>query len=205
MRITLSRQLGAGGSLVAERVAERLGFQLVDRALVDSVAARAGVPPADVARLEERTPGLLERFLHVSAAELPDLFVPATGALDELEEAKLVRATRALVRELAASGRVVIVGRGAWAILAAEPQALHARVVAPRAYRVAQLAARGFDAKAAETLLERSDAERARYFETYYGLDVDDAAHFDVVLNAQRLGVDGAAELIVARARALGW
>jgi cytidylate kinase len=61
------------------------------------------------------------------------------------------------------------------------------------------------DAKAAETLLERSDAERARYFETYYGLDVDDAAHFDVVLNAQRLGVDGAAELIVARARALGW
>ncbi|MGH7288666.1 MAG: AAA family ATPase, partial [Myxococcota bacterium] len=65
MRITLSRQLGAGGSLVAERVAERLGFQLVDRALVDSVAARAGVPPADVARLEERTPGLLERFLHV--------------------------------------------------------------------------------------------------------------------------------------------
>ena len=205
MRITLSRQLGAGGSLVAERVAERLGFQLVDRALVDSVAARAGVPPADVARLEERTPGLLERFLHVSAAELPDLFVPATGAQGELEEAKLVRATRALVRELAATGRVVIVGRGAWAILAADPQALHARVVAPRAYRVAQLAARGFDAKAAETLLERSDTERARYFETYYGLDVDDAAHFDVVLNAQRLGVEGAAELIVARARALGW
>jgi len=96
-------------------------------------------------------------------------------------------------------------GLGAWAILAAEPQALHARVVAPRAYRVAQLAARGFDAKAAETLLERSDAERARYFKTYYGLDVDDATHFDLVLNAQRLGVEGAAELIVARARALGW
>ncbi len=205
MRVTVSRQLGAGGSLVAERVAERLGFQLVDRALVDSVAARAGVPPADVVRLEERTPGLLERFLHVSAAELPDLFVPASFALDELEEAKLVRATRALVRELAATGRVVIVGRGAWAVLAADPQALHARVVAPRAYRVAQLAARGFERKAAETLVERSDAERARYFETYYGLDLDDATHFDLVLNAERLGVEGAAELIVTRARALGW
>ena len=205
MLITLSRQIGAGGSRVAEAVAEALSFRLVDRALVDSVAVRAGVHPADVARLEERTPGFLERFLHASAAELPDLFVPPTGALEDFEEAKLVRATRALVRELAAEGRVLIIGRGAWAILADAPDALHVRIVAPHAHRVAQIVERlRTHPKAAQSLLARSDAERARYFQEYYGLDVDDPTHFDLVLNSARLGIEGAAALIVARARALG-
>jgi cytidylate kinase len=203
MLVTLSRQLGAGGSEVAEAVAEALAFRLVDRALVDSVAARAGVRPEDVARLEERTPGFLERFLHASAAELPDAFVPPTGALEDFEEAKLVRATRALVRELAAEGRVVIVGRGAWAILAGDPAALHVRVVAPREQRVARLVERlRSDAKTAQNLLARSDAERARYFQEYYGLDVNDPTHFDLVVNTARLGVAGAAALIVAQVRA---
>jgi cytidylate kinase len=109
------------------------------------------------------------------------------------------------VRELAAEGRVVIVGRGAWAILAGEPDALHVRVVAPRAYRAGQIAERlRTDPKAAQSLLARSDAERARYFQEYYGLDVDDPTHFDLVVNTARLGIEGAAALIVARALALG-
>jgi cytidylate kinase len=200
--VTLSRQLGAGGSQVAAAVAEALSFRLVDRTLADSVAARAGVAPEEVARLEERTPGFLERFLHASAAELPDPFVPPTGALEDFEEAKLVRATRALVRELAAGGRVVIVGRGAWAILAGDPAALHVRVVAPREQRVARLAERlRTDARTAQQVLARSDAERARYFQTYYGLDVDDPTHFDLVVNTARLGIAGAATLIVTCVR----
>jgi cytidylate kinase len=203
MVVTLSRQLGAGGSQVAEAVAQALGYRLVDRALAESVAARAGVSAEEVARLEERTPGFFERFLHASVAELPDAFVPPSGALDDFEEARLVRATRALVRELAAAGRVVIVGRGAFAILAGDPAALHVRVVAPLAQRVARLAERlGSDPRAAQQLIARSDAERARYFTEYYALDVDDPTHFDLVVNTARLGIPGAAALIAARVRA---
>jgi cytidylate kinase len=202
MLVTLSRQLGAGGSEVAQVVADALGFRLVDRALADSVAARAGVPAEDVARLEERTPGFLERFLQASAAELPDPFVPPTGALEDFEEAKLVRTTRALVRELAAEGRVVIVGRGAWAILAAHPAALHVRIVAPLERRVLHLVERlRTDARTAQLLIARSDAERTRYFRAYYDLDLDDPTHFDLVLNTGRLGIAGAAAVIVACVR----
>jgi cytidylate kinase len=205
MVVTVSRQIGAEGTRVAERVAAALAFRLADRELAASVAARAGIRPEDAAALEERTPGFLERFLRASAAELPDAFVPPSGAPGDSEEARLVRATRALVRELAAEGRVVIVGRGAFAILGAEPGALHVRIVAPREARVRRLAERlGTDAKAAASLLARSDAERARYFEAYHGLDVNDPTHFDLVLNTARLGVEGAAALVVARVRALG-
>src|SRR5262245_26942071 len=166
MLVTVSRQFGAGGTQVAERVAAALGFRLVDRALVESVAARAGIRPDDVARLEERTPGFLERFLHASAVEPPDSFVLPTGTAPDFEEGKLVRATRAMLRELAAEGRVVIVGRGAWAILADHAGALHVRVVAPPAFRAAQLAERlGTEPKTAQGLLARSDGERARYFQ----------------------------------------
>src|SRR5262249_32159120 len=104
-----------------------------------------------------------------------------------------------------AGGRGGIGGGGAWAILAREPGALHARVVAPRPFRLAQLVTRlGVDAKAAPALLDRTDSERTRYFREYYDLDVNDPTHFDLVLNSERLGTDGASDLIVARARALG-
>src|SRR5262249_32159119 len=79
-------------------------FRLVDRALVDEVAARAGVAPADVASLEERTPGFLERFLQASAAERPDVFVPAAGAVDPSEEARPRRAPPAPRRDARARG-----------------------------------------------------------------------------------------------------
>jgi cytidylate kinase len=59
------------------------------------------------------------------------------------------------------------------------------------------------DARTAQQLLARSDAERARYFRDYYGLDVDDPTHFDLVVNSARLGIAGAAELIVTRVRRL--
>ena len=205
MVVTVSRQLGAEGTRVAERVAETLSFRLADRDLAAAVAARAGVRPEDAAALEERTPGFLERFLHASAAEQPDAFVPPSGAPGDSGEARLERATRALVRELAAEGRVVIVGRGAFAILGAAPGALHVRVVAPLEQRAARLAERlGTDAKTAAGLVARSDAERAGYFDAVHGLDLNDPTHFELVLNTARLGVEGAAALVVAGARALG-
>jgi cytidylate kinase len=52
--ITISRQLGSGGAIIARMVAEELGFRFVGREIVDAVAARAGVSTATARNMDEQ-------------------------------------------------------------------------------------------------------------------------------------------------------
>ena len=133
MLITISRQYGAGGSAVAARVAATLGWRVVDNELVERVAARAGLTPEDVAQREERVSTFIERLARTVVAATPELVVPpdAAGTAATLSEADLVRLTERVVEEVAAEGRVVLVGRAAPAVLARERDAIHVKVVAP--------------------------------------------------------------------------
>jgi len=206
MLITISRQFGAGGSQVARRVAEALGWKLIDDELVDRVAERAGVSREEVAAIEERAPSFIERLARLTALELPELFLPTAEAIEEFGEGHLVKITRALVEEIAAEGRCVVVGRASAAVLARSANTLHVRLVAPLEMRVRVATERlGTPPADAPRLVEERDANRARYHREYYDRDCNDPVHYDLVLNTGRLGFDGAARVIVERARALGW
>ena len=207
MLITISRQFGAGGSTVARVLAKQLGWSVVDNELVDRVAARAGLTPQQVAAQEERSPGLFERIVLALASSSQEILTPASAqALEPIEEPRLVEITEKVVAEVAAQGRVVLVGRAATAVLAGGHDAIHARLIAPKAHRIGVVAARlGIDRAAAETAIDRTDANRARYHQEYYGRKWDDPTHYHLILNTGVLGNEGAAGLIVARARQLGW
>jgi cytidylate kinase len=202
MLITISRQYGAGGSAVAQRVAAALGWSLVDNEFVEQVARRAGLPAEEVAQREERVPGFIVRLALTLASSAPELFPPETGTAEDKDEATVVEMTERVVKELAAEGRAVLVGRAAPAVLGQESDALHVKLVAPVPFRLAQVCDRlNLDPAAAEEKLRRVDRNRARYHKTYYDRDWDDPVNYDLVLNAGRLGFDGATDVIVARAR----
>lgn len=207
MLITVSRQFGAGGSDVAGRVAAALDWRLVDNELVEQVAARAGLQPEEVAEMEERVPTFVERLARTLAAATPELVAHSpSGTLPTLEEADLVRITEAVVAEIAEQGKVVLVGRAAPVVLARRTDALHVRVVAPKPCRIARVAQRlAMPPDKAEELTDATDKMRARYSSQYYRRDWNDAANYHMVLNTEALGLDGTADLIVSRARALGW
>jgi cytidylate kinase len=202
MIITISREYGAGGSEVAQRVAETLGWRLVDNEVIDQVAAEAGLPPDEVARKEERAPGFLERLTRALARAAPELFPRSPERAPEPEEATLVRVTERVVEKLAAGDHVVVVGRAAPAVLA-QRDALHVKLVAPKPARIRRAAAR-LNAGEEEALrvLEETDAARARYHKQYYERDWSDPTNYHMVLNTDALGIEGAARLIVEQARA---
>jgi len=206
MLITISRQFGAGGSAVARLVAEKLGWSVVDNEIVDLVAQRAGITHEEVARLDERTPGFVERLARTLAASSEELAVPGVVAGTALEEPHILRITETVVQEVAAQGRAVLVGRAAVAVLSRQADALHVRVVAPKPFRIRVIMERlKLDARNAERALDETDAERSRYHREHYGRDWDDPINFHMVLNTERLGFNGAAEIVVGRAKALGW
>ena len=75
-----------------------------------------------------------------------------------------------------------------------------------RAFRIQVAASRlGCVPDKAATVLDNTDKRRARYLREYYRRDWNDPVNYHLVLNTGVLGFDGATEVIVARARAMGW
>jgi len=205
--VTVTRQFASGGSEVARLVARELGWDLIDNEFVDEVARRADLPAEAVAQREERAPGLLERVARALAAGSPELAVGvAVASSDERDEATIVKVTERVIGEAAAHGRVVIVGRGAQAVLARHPDALHVYVVASKPWRVRLAVERlGVEPANATRVLDETDHRRDQYVKTYYGRTRDDLTNYDLVVNTERLGFAGAAAVVAREARRRGW
>ena len=198
MIITISREFGAGGGEVAERLAQALSWTLVDNELIDDVAKRAGVAPEEVAEREERAPSFIERLSRTLASAMPEFVAPESGTLPDVSEERLVKVTENAVSDLAGHENIVLVGRAAAAVLAARPGAIHVKIVAPRAERITRISARfDVDAKEAEKRINESDGNRARYHKQYYQRDWHDASNYHLVVNTGRLGIDAAVAVIL--------
>jgi len=124
-----------------------------------------------VAQREERAPGLLERLARTLAVASPEMFISsATAPRVEQDEATIVKMTERVIAEAAAHGRIVLVGRGAQAVLAQRPDALHVYVVAPKPWRMKLAVERlGVDPASAAQVVDETDRQRDQYVKTYYG------------------------------------
>jgi cytidylate kinase len=206
MLITISREYAAGGSEVARLVADGLGWEVIDNEFIDRVAERAGLSHDEVAELEEKPPSFLDRFFRSTVLSAPELFPLVPEATEALEERTLIKATRHIVTELAKRGRVVMVGRAAAAVLAREHDALHVSLVAPREFRIrTAMQTFGFTREEATRTLDETDRNRARYHREYYQRDWRSPLNYHMVLNTGALGFEGAAAVVVAHCRRLGW
>ena len=205
--ITVTRQYASGGSDIARLVAKALGWTLIDNEFVDQVARMAGLPAEEVAQLEERAPGLLERVARTLAVASPEMFITTASApRPEGDEATIVKMTERVIAEAAAEGRAVLVGRGAQAMLAKRENALHVYVVASKPWRRKLAVERlGVDPANVDKVVDETDKQRDHYVKSHYGRDRHDITNYDLVVNAETLGFEGAAALMVAEAKRRGW
>jgi cytidylate kinase len=92
---------------------------------------------------------------------------------------------------------VIVVGRGAAIVTASLPRILHVRLVAPFDFRVRHFAEfyQTTAEKAAHLVRERDEARR-RYVQSYFNADVNDPSHYHLVINTERNGFKGAAQVI---------
>ncbi len=179
--ITLSRELGSRGDDVAVAVAGQLGLRLIGRELINQAARQAGVPEVALAAIDEL--GLLG--------------VRPSRAAQQLYRSTVER----IIRELAAAGDVLLVGRGSQVVLAGQAGVLHVRIIAPLAERircVQELC--HVSAEAAAARIAASDQARRAYLRRHFGARLDDPQWYDLVINMARLQVADAAALICTAA-----
>jgi len=214
--ITLSRQEGAGGRLLASRLAKALKYRLVDKEILATVAAKAHVPIEQVQEFAEGGESRLERFLHGLVRALPNLddYYKAYAAVPLDDEEMLrhylfyghqegqtdfshlnredcLRFFESAIRDLADRGNVILVGRGSQVLLADFPHTLHVRVTASDARRAAAIARdRPVAEDRAIELAGNADQHRDDYLRTNYDRDVNDPALYDLLVRTDKLTID---------------
>lgn len=193
--VTISREYGSGGGEIAARLAKRLGWQLVDHEVLVQVAKELGCTEADVESYDEQVESLVSRILNSLQIVQPTmpLAVPTSESGGQVYQ----QALRRVVEAAAATGHVVIVGRGSQVILGRRRDILHARVVAPLNARIAYVMRReSLDRAAAHARIQFKDRNRVRYLQAVYHLHPEDAHLYDIMVNTAILGLDSAVDLL---------
>jgi cytidylate kinase len=198
--VTISNEYGSGALEIARRVAGTLAYEYVDEQLPVVVAKRLRVTRQAVEANEEAAPTLGERFLSGLERATPEL---AEASAAEPFDEELLRAVQDAVREYAAHGNVVIVGRGASAILSSRPDVLRVFISAPRTWRVARVAEATHERlETVEAEVDRIDRARDAYMKEWYGVTFGDSKGYDLCIDSSRLGAAECAAIIVSAVRA---
>jgi cytidylate kinase len=203
--VAVSAAYGAAGSRVGPELARRLEVPFIDRGIPIAVAERLDVPVDEALAQEEAQLGrrsLLERLLAGFAAA--ETALPAAPPPGLVTEEDFHHASEQVIRELAAGGHGVILGRGAVAALREDSRVLRVRLSGPAEARVRlAMALGGRDEATVRTAQRRLDAAHADYLRRFYGLDIDDPGLYHLVLDATAFAVETVVEVILVAVRAL--
>jgi Cytidylate kinase-like family len=203
--VCISTTDGASGEEVAARVADSLGYRVVDEAIVARAAQEAGVEPEVVADVEKRK-SLLHRLLEdlgsgsgVSTLAVGGGFVPPID--DKPTSDEMRQLIREAIEETAAQGDAVILAHAASHALADRDDILRVLVTASQETCIRRVADQRRCSEAdATAAVKSSDAARASYLQRFYGVSPERSSHYDLVVNTDRLTPERAAALIVSAA-----
>ncbi|MDE2482782.1 MAG: cytidylate kinase-like family protein [bacterium] len=200
MIVTISNQYGSGGVAIAEQAARELGYALVDRALPVVVAKRLQITTEAAVAAEETGKSLGSRLLASLELATPEL--AAQCARESFDDA-FVREVQEAVREAAARGNVVIVGRASGAILGRRPDVLRVFMYAPREWRIERVSEHlGLERKAATAEVERIDRDRAAHLRDWYGVEIGSREIVDLALDTSAFGTRASASVLIEAVRA---
>lgn len=186
--ITFSREVGSGGRLIAARVAQILDLPFYDREiiqLIDQGGDHSAVNADDL---------VVRRWAREAEDELSG--GDPRGPL-ELPPGEYRERLRRVIEAIADGDGGVVLGRGAHFILPRE-RCLRVRVVAPLDIRAEYLAAMAqVTREEARAAAARGDARRRAFTRETFDADVDDATHYDLVVNMDLYSLDAAVVLVL--------
>jgi cytidylate kinase len=182
--ITVEREYGSGGAMIAERLAKHFGWKLWDQELTTEIARTAKVTREAACRCDERVDPLLSRLFRVYARGSYERTLPGTETM-HFNADTMVKMLHRVIEEAASKGNCVIVGRGAPYILRNRPDAFHVFIYAPVEEKVRRLKSIGQSEKEARQFIEEVDRERASFIQHYFGKEWPHRPLYNLMINSK--------------------
>lgn len=193
--ITIARMYGSGGNAVGEELAKRLGCPCYSREIIDKTAQQMGYSEEYVAENEQNIPTGRLWELIFSDSGIPASMNPSRDDAIYVSESRTIRG-------LAHNGPCVIIGRlGNW-ILRDDPHLLRVFITSGLDYAVDRVVEK-FHVTREEAAKKISSVNtgRANHYWQYTGRRWTDISEYDLVINTERTGIDGAVDMILRAAK----
>lgn len=190
--ITIGREYGTGGREIGKKLALRLGVTFYDRELITRAAKKSGFDEEMFEQLDRRA---TNSFLYSLT------MFGTVGANGMSLTDQLYLAQSNVIKELADMGPCVIVGRCADHVLREYPNRYDFFITGTMEDREKRLRTVGdyeITGKSIQASLEKMDKQRATYYNYYTGRIWGKSNHYDLCVNAGRLGVDGSVDLLMS-------
>ncbi len=194
--INLGRQLGSGGRMIGEMVAKRLEIDFYDKKLIKLASKQSGISDEMFARVDEHG---RRTTLATLVSYLKNPFAGSEAAANSVLSAETLFAIQSnVIRDLAARGSALFVGRCADYILRDEPLCVNVFITADMEDRVARVMENSsVDEVEAARIIEHCDESRAEYYNFYSTGKWGDSATYHLCINSSQLGIDATVDFIV--------
>ena len=177
--ITISRQFGSMGRSIARELSEILGIEFLDRDIVEATAKRMGLPVSVISDEEESMKSTFFRRQY-----------PLGMGMSSLKD-EIFLTQKNIIRDFAAKGSCIIVGRCADYILREHPRCANVFISASKEDRITRLCAmHHIDAEAAEEMIEKADKRRSEYYNYYSYKTWGAAATYHLCVDSSSLGIE---------------
>lgn len=193
--ITIARMYGSGGNAVGEEVARRLGCPCYSREIIDKTARQMGYSEEYVAENEQNIPtGRLWEFIF-SDSGIPASMNPSKDDAIYVSESRTIRG-------LAHNGPCVIIGRlGNW-ILRDDPHLLRVFIMSGKESAAREVSGHlHISREDASRKIDQVNIGRANHCRHYTGRRWTDVSGYDLVINTDVTGIDGAVDMILRAAK----
>ena len=190
--IAIGREFGAGGRRVGRMLADHFGLAYYDKEMLSEAASRMGYDHGIFARYDEKRPSVM-RSLISNAFGVQDAYLQ-----NPMSSESIYMAQSRVIRELAAGGGCVFVGRTADYILRESPHLVSIFLHAPLDFRAKVLLRRGeaSDINKARETASKLDRKRRDFYNYYTDAEWGDAHTYHLTLNSSLLGAEGTFEVI---------
>jgi len=171
--ITVSRDYGSDGDIIAQQVAQTLGYHLVDLKFIGTIIGQYGYVEFD--KEYRNLPTFWERF---DAERLQ-------------HRDTMVNMLNQVIQAVAQHGNVVILGRSGFEVLRGYADVFHVRVQAPFAVRVGRVMEKqNITFEEAEAIVKSKDKVRLAFVEEFYKVPWGSIQAFDLIVNTGKISPD---------------
>ena len=197
--ITIGRQFGRGGKEVGIRVSKELGIPFYDKELLQEAAKKSGLCQKIFENFDERPKSLLY------AIAMDAYPLGFSGTAGESLEQQVHLAIFKTIRNIAAEGPCVIIGRCADYALADYPNVVSVFITADEDVKIKTLMERHkITESQAKDLMIKTDKKRSSYYNYYSSKRWGDSKSYDLCMNSSKIGYDGVVKMIQEFAKIKG-
>ncbi|MFC1711691.1 AAA family ATPase [Patescibacteria group bacterium] len=183
--ITVSRESGSGGRLIAALVAKKLKIKFYDKQFVNLISKSSKKRKEVVLSLDERSKGVVEGIID-----------SLTSSKNKLSASHYFKHLCQIILSLSEKNSAVILGRGSNFIIPPR-RALNVRIIAPFKVRVAN--AIKYEKKSlnqAKKHIDHTYNERKDFVKRYFLKDISNANYYDLVINTEFTSLEQAVDII---------